>query len=434
MTILPASSSGRFASVLRRASRPDVDFFCAVVIVGLLAGVAGLSTTVVLRFVEHLTYHYAFGSLLEGITGSSPVRRALGPMVGGALAGLGWWLLRRRTDVPPLAGTIADHARIPRRTWSIDALLQVVLVGSGASLGREGAPRQFAAALSDFATTWLRRLSPGDREILLACAAGAGLGAVYAVPLAGALFALRIMLNTWNIRALGAALITSSLAVAIGSLVTHDRPELDWPSAESTYLLSAHALALAPVAFVVGVGFNRIMAAARPASLVRSWTLIPGLAAAGLAIGVCSHWWPELPGNGKSILTVSLASGMTLSAAAVILVLKPLLTALFLRVGGAGGMLTPSLATGAAAGSLLVLAIDAVAGTHLHGPVISLAAAAGVLAVTQGSPIWAAIFVWELARPPIWMLVVFLVTAVGAHGLKTLVLGRRLPLRDHRAG
>lgn len=434
MTILPASFSGRFASVLRRASRPDVDFFCAVVIVGLLAGVAGLSTTVVLRFVEHLTYHYAFGSLLEGITGSSPVRRALGPMVGGALAGLGWWLLRRRTDVPPLAGTIADHARIPRRTWSIDALLQVVLVGSGASLGREGAPRQFAAALSDFATTWLRRLSPGDREILLACAAGAGLGAVYAVPLAGALFALRIMLNTWNIRALGAALITSSLAVAIGSLVTHDRPELDWPSAESTYLLSAHALALAPVAFVVGVAFNRIMAAARPASLVRSWTLIPGLAAAGLAIGICSHWRPELPGNGKSILTVSLASGMTLSAAAVILVLKPLLTALFLRVGGAGGMLTPSLATGAAAGSLLVLAIDAVAGTHLHGPVISLAAAAGVLAVTQGSPIWAAIFVWELARPPIWMLVVFLVTAVGAHGLKTLVLGRRLPLRDHRAG
>lgn len=437
MTILPASFSGRFASVLRRASRPDVDFFCAVVIVGLLAGVAGLSTTVVLRFVEHLTYHYAFGSLLEGITGSSPVRRALGPMVGGALAGLGWWLLRRRTDVPPLTGTIADHARIPRRTWSIGALLQVVLVGSGASLGREGAPRQFAAALSDFATTWLRRLSPGDREILLAGAgagAGAGLGAVYAVPLAGALFALRIMLNTWNIRALGAALITSSLAVAIGSLVTHDRPELDWPSAESTYLLSAHALALAPVAFVVGVAFNRIMAAARPASLVRSWTLIPGLAAAGLAIGIGSHWWPELPGNGKSILTVSLASGMALSAAAVILVLKPLLTALFLRVGGAGGMLTPSLATGAAAGSLLVLAIDAVSGTHLHGPVISLAAAAGVPAVTQGSPIWAAIFVWELARPPIWMLVVFLVTAVGAHGLKTLVLGRRLPLRDHRAG
>lgn len=414
--------------------KSDVDFYCAVVIVGLLAGLAGLATTVVLRSVEHLTYHYTFGSLLDGITDSSPVRRALGPMVGAAAAGLGWWILRRRVEVPPLAGTIARHERVPRLTWSIDAVLQVVLVGSGASLGREGAPRQFAAVLGDFGMGWLKRLSPEDREILLACAAGAGLGAVYAVPLAGALFSSRILLSTWRLRALGAALITSSLAVAVGSAITHDHRELNWPSAESAYLLSAHGLALAPVAFVVGWIFNKIIAAARPARLIRSWVLVPALAAAGLVTGVCSHWWPELPGNGKSVLTVSLASGMTLASAAVILVLKPLLTALFLRAGGAGGLLTPSLATGAAAGTLLVLSLNQLAGTHLHGPVISLGAAAGVLAVTQGSPIWAAIFVWELARPPIWMLLVFSVTAVGAHTLDRIVLGRQRRRLDQRAG
>ena len=406
------------------------------IIVGLLAGVAGLATTVVLRFVEHVTYHYIFGTLLAGVTDSSPVRRAVGPMVGGALAAVGWWILRRRTEVPPLAQTIARHDRIPRLSWSIDAILQVLLVGSGASLGREGAPRQFAAALGDLGTGWLKRLSPRDREILLACAAGAGLGAVYAVPLAGALFAVRIMLNTWHPRALGAAFITSSLAVAIGSAITHDHPELDWPSVESTYLLTAHGLALAPLTLAVGLAFNKIMMAARPASLMRTWVLIPALAGAGLVMGICSHWWPELPGNGRSILTVSLASGMTLSAAAVILVLKPLLTALFLRAGGAGGMLTPSLATGAAAGSLLVLAINWALGTHLRLPAVSLAGAAGVLAVTQGSPIWAAIFVWELARPPIWLLLVFLVPAVGAHALKALVERRGLPALkpDQRAG
>ncbi len=162
--------------------------------------------------------------------------------------------------------------------------------------------------------------------------------------------------------------------------------------------------------------------------------LIPALAAAGLLTGVCSHWWPELPGNGKSVLTVSLASGMTLASAAVILALKPVLTALFLRAGGAGGLLTPSLATGAAAGTLLVLTLNQVAGTHLHGPVISLGAAAGVLAVTQGSPIWAAIFVWELTHPPIWMVLVFAVTAVGAHTLDRIVLGRQHRRMDHRAG
>jgi H+/Cl- antiporter ClcA len=414
----------------------NFDFFCAVVIVGVLAGIAGLSTTFVLRFVQHLTYHYSFGTLLAGVTGSSPVRRVLGPMVGAALAALGWWILRRRAEVPPLAGTIARHERIPRLSWSIDAMLQVVLVGSGASLGREGAPRQFAAALSDLGTGWLKRLSSRDREILLACAAGAGLGAVYAVPLAGALFSARIMLNTWHPRALGAALLTSGLAVAIGSAITRDQPNLDWPIGESTYLLTAHGLLMAPVALAVGLAFNRLMAAARPARQIRTWVLIPALAGAGLVMGICSHWRPELPGNGRSILTVSLASGLTLSAAAAILLLKPLLTALFLRAGGAGGMLTPSLATGAAAGALLVLTINWIAGINLHVPAVSLTGAAGVLAVTQGSPIWAAIFVWELARPPLWLFLVFLLTATGAHGLKALLRGRGVHAQKHdeRAG
>jgi len=408
---------------IRAVARRNIDFFCAVVVVGLLAGIAGVSTTFVLRFVQHMTYHYTLGSFLVGITGASPVRRVLGPMVGGALAGAGWWVLRRRAQVPPLAETIARHARIPRLVWSIDAALQVLLVGSGASLGREGAPRQFAAALGDLATGWLKRLSSRDREILLACAAGAGLGAVYAVPLAGALFSSRIMLNSWHPRVLGSALLTSALAVATGSALTHDQSSLEWPIGESSYLLTAHGLILAPVALVVGLAFNRIMAAARPAALMRTWILVPALAGAGLLMGICSYWWPELPGNGKSVLTVSLASGMTLSAAAAILVLKPLLTALFLRAGGAGGMLTPSLATGAAAGAVLILAINAAFGTHLHVPTVSLCGAAGVLAVTQGSPIWAAIFVWELAHPPIWLLGVFLLTAVGAHGLNVLLAG-----------
>lgn len=406
------------------SDRGNLDFFCAVIIVGLLAGVAGLATTFVLRAVQHATYHYSFGALLAGVAASSPIRRVLGPMVGAALAGLGWWLLRRRAEVPPLAQTIAAGEPVPTLSWSFDALLQVLLVGSGASLGREGAPRQFAAALGDLGTGWLKRLAPRDREVLLACAAGAGLGAVYAVPLAGALFSIRILLTTWHPRAVGAAFLSSGLAVAVGSAITRDQPNLQWPIEESTYLLTAHGLLLAPVALAVGLAFNRLMAVARPARQIRTPLLIPALAGAGLVMGICSHWWPELPGNGRSILTVSLASGMTLVSALAILALKPLLTALFLRAGGAGGLLTPSLATGAAAGAALILTVNWATGTHLHVPAVSLAGAAGVLAVTQGSPIWAAIFVWELARPPLWIFLLFLLTATGAHGLKLLARGR----------
>ena len=420
---MPASPVTYSHAVLRR----NLEFACALVIVGLLAGVAGVSTTLVLRFVEHLTYHYTFGSLLAGITASKPLRRVLGPMAGGALAALGWWILRSRTDVPPLADVIAGGDRVPRLALSIDALLQVLLVGSGASLGREGAPRQFAAALGDFGMRWLNRLPFQDRRILLACAAGAGLGAVYTVPLGGALFTARIVLNTWHPRALGAALITSSLAVAVSSTVTHGRPTLDWPSPRLSYLLIGYIVMLAPLTLAVGSVFNHLMARARSAAIRRSWVLIPAIAGAGLLTGICSHWWPELPGNGRSVLTVTLNSGMTLAAAAAVLTLKPLLTALFLRAGAVGGMLTPSLATGAAAGSLLVLAVNSAVGTVISTPAVSLAGAAGVLAITQRTPFWSAMFVWELARPPLWLLAVFLSAALSSYGLRLLIQGRRVP-------
>ncbi|MEN3321271.1 MAG: hypothetical protein V7643_4673 [Mycobacterium sp.] len=400
-------------------SRRTVEFGCAIVIIGLLAGVAGAATTLLLHAVEHLTYHYTFGTLLTGVGGSSPVRRAIGPMVGGALAGCGWWILRRRTEVPGLTETITSHRAIPRMPMSIDAGLQVLLVGSGASLGREGAPRQLAAALGDFGTTRLA-LTARDREILLACAAGAGLGAVYSVPLGGALFAARILLGTWHPRAVGTALITSSLAVAVASPVTHLEHALTWPDAKLSYLFAFLALAIAPLAVAVGLAFNRVMAIARPTVQFKSWVLIPAIAAAGLLTGICSIWWPELPGNGRSILTVSLNSGLTLGAAAVILLLKPLLTALFLRAGAVGGMLTPALATGAAAGSVTTLVLNHFAGTSIHISAVSLMCAAGVLAITQRAPLFAALFVWELARPPYWLLAVFAIAAYTAHGLQLM--------------
>jgi len=400
--------------------RRNLDFFCAVLIVGLMAGVAGLCTTLLLHYFEHLTYRYTFGSLLQGVAGSSPVRRALGPMVGGALAGLGWWILRPRAEVPPLSTAIRNRDRIRLVPFALDAALQVVVVGSGASLGREVAPRQLAVGLGNFATGWLKRLSSQDRKILLACAAGAGLGAVYAVPLGGTLFSLRIMLKTWHPRAVGAALITSSLAVSVASYATHNQTNLLWPDLHISYRLIAYVLLLTPLTCVVGLAFNRVMTTAHRAALTRSWLLIPAIAGAGLLIGVCSHWWPELPGNGKSILTASLAGGMTLTTAAAVLLLKPVLTAVFLRAGATGGLLTPALATGAAAGTLFVLAINAAAGTHFHVQAVSLAGAAGVLAVTQRTPFWAAIFVWELARPPIWLLLVFLIAALSSYGIGRL--------------
>lgn len=403
--------------------RRDLEFVVAMLAIGLLAGVAGGATIVLLDWFEHLTYHYSFGSLLDGVTGSNPVRRALGPMIGAALAGCGWWLLRKVAAVPTVSQAITRPGPLPRLAMTADAALQNLLVGSGASLGRENAPREFAVALGDLSTARLS-LTDRDRRILLGCAAGAGLAAVYSVPLGGALFALRVALRTWDLRAVGAALVTSSLAVAVSTPVTHDQVELDWPHSQVSYLLTGVAILLAPATVVLGRMFTRLMNAARSRAAGvpgDSWLLIPALAGAGLLVGVCSTRLPELPGNGNSVLAVSVHGGLTLTSAAALLVLKPLLTAIFLRAGGVGGLLTPALATGAAMGALVALAVNAWTPVHLSVPVVSLACAAAVLAITEDAPAWAAVFVWELARPPWWLLVVFIAGAGTA-----ALLNRRL--------
>jgi H+/Cl- antiporter ClcA len=77
-------------------------------------------------------------------------------------------------------------------------------------------------------------------------------------------------------------------------------------------------------------------------------------------------------------------------------------------------------------GSIVALAINSWTEHHVSIPAISLTCAAGVLAITQRAPIWAAIFVWELARPPWWLLIPFVVAAVAAHWLRLLIERRRL--------
>src|ERR1044072_2640150 len=93
-------------------------------------------------------------------------------------------------------------------------------------------------------------------------------------------------------------------------------------------------------------------------------------------------------------------------------------------------MLTPALATGAAMGSVVALAINTWTEHHVSVPAVSLTCAAGVLAITQQAPIWAAIFVWELARRPWWLVGPFLVASIVAHSLATLMGRRRL--RDNQ--
>jgi H+/Cl- antiporter ClcA len=90
----------------------------------------------------------------------------------------------------------------------------VLIVGMGVSLGREGAPKQAGAVMANFFSD-RGRLSDEQRRLLVACGAGAGMGAAYGVPLGGALFALEVMRGMLALRYVLPALFASVIATAV---------------------------------------------------------------------------------------------------------------------------------------------------------------------------------------------------------------------------
>jgi H+/Cl- antiporter ClcA len=405
-------------------------FAAAILVTGVLSGIAGGFTTVVVKAIEHVAYGYTQGPLLTGVKDARVERRLLGPAIGCALAGLGWMLLRRRATVPDLNESIREGRRFAQVPMAVDALLQVLAVGSGASLGREQAPRLFAAASTELLIR-VGSIPPAHRQILLGSAAGAGLAAVYNVPAAGVLFALGMVLRTWRPLAVFVAVATSSIATVTVWPVTHGAPTFLWPDTHFTSKAFLFAISAMPLAALVGTAFNGLMARVKPSAPPKSWTLIPAVGLAGLATGTASIWMPQMPGNGNSIVLESLAGGDTLVAVAVAVVLKPVLTALFIRAGAVGGMLTPALSTGVATGAFVALAVDRLGG-QASVPTLALIGGAAVLGVTQHAPVFAAVFTAELTHPPLEVWAMLLLAAVGAHVLRGAVTTGRSRRRDRR--
>lgn len=113
---------------------------------------------------------------------------------------------------------------MPAGTTTIHALLQIVTVALGSPLGREVAPREMGALGAGMVARKLGLLEDETRT-LIACGAGAGLAAVYNVPLAGALFSLEVMLLSFSWEKTLAAIMTSAIAAWTATLGLGDESQ-----------------------------------------------------------------------------------------------------------------------------------------------------------------------------------------------------------------
>jgi H+/Cl- antiporter ClcA len=374
-------------------------FWVALAITGVAAGVFAALTLLLLFTVQHVAFGYSSGPFEQAVKRSSDLRRLTVLLIAGAFGGSAWYLLRRFTkgEKSEVDDSIwRGDARLSFRRCMGTGIIAEIVTALGASLGREQAPKLMGAASGSVVSGWLG-LTSGQRRVIVACGAGAGLAAVYNVPLGGALFTIEVMLGSTVLPAVLPALVCSFIATltAWAYLPTH-ATYVDIPAYHFTGTIMVCAIVMGPVVGVLASGYIRLIGWVsyhRGSGL----KMIPAMLGAFGALGLIGFAYPQLFGNGKDMAHDALVGQGTLLAFLALFILKPLVTALCLESGAAGGVFTPTLSTGAAFGAFVGLAWSHLWPGSPAGAYAMVGAAAMIGAAMQ-APLAGLVLVLELTR------------------------------------
>ena len=407
----PASSSPPTSPFARVAA--------VTILTGVGAGLGGMLLALLLHAIQHVAYGYSIAhvigteSFLTGVADADPLRRLAVLIVCGIVAGGGWLALYRygRPLVSIRRAVRAADPRMPFVSTTIHALLQIVTVALGSPLGREVAPREIGSLLAG-RLAHRAGLTPDDCRLMVACGAGAGLAAVYNVPLGGAIFVLEVLLGTFELRALIVAVVTSAIAAAVAWLGLGNEHQYTVPAFALSTPLVAWSIVCGPLFGFAAYGFVRLTARAREYA-PKDWRL-PVLALVNFAVtGVLAMRFPQLLGNGKGPASLGFDGTLTIGLAATLLVLKVLIEAGSLRAGAEGGLLTPGLANGALLGVVLGGLWSLVwPGASIGG--CALVGATAFLAASMQMPITAVVLLLEFTRANHDSLVPMLLAVAGS--------------------
>jgi len=360
--------------------------------------VAGSILMELLKLVEHAVWAYHGSSFVTAVTATSAWRH-VATLAGAAIVlGIGVVLLGRLPSSG--GGEVSETLWVREGRMALvpsmgRAVLSIVTVGMGVSLGREAAPQLAGAATASRLADWAA-LPLWQRRLLVASGAGAGMAAVYNVPLGGALFALEVLLGTLALPLVLPALVTSVIATAVAWITLGTHPTYSVPTYATHPSQIAWAALIGPIAGVGAVLW--VKAIQRTNELrPRRWGRFLAPLMIFTALGGLAIPYPLLLGNGLDIVQLASVGGISLGLLAILLVLKPIATAACLGSGSPGGLFTPTLTIG-----VLLGAIAGTAWSHVwpgaHSGSYALIGGAAFLAAAMQGPLSAVVLVLELTR------------------------------------
>jgi CIC family chloride channel protein len=312
-----------------------------------------------------------------------------------------WWAPEARGHgVPEVQYAVRVlGGRIRTRVAFAKAVASAITIGSGGSLGREGAIVQIGSSLGSLLGKTLG-LGAEDVKLLVAAGAAGAIGGTFNAPIGGVLFALEVVLGSFAARSFGLVVVASVSATAVAQSVLGTEPafqlveqfELVSYSELWLYLLLGAVTGVIAILYVRSVygvedGFDR-------------WTapMWVKAATAGLLLGALGTWGSShLFGIGHEGVELAMAGGLATGLMAALIFMKIFATSVTLAGGGSGGIFAPALFIGAMTGGAFGRAADALFPAVTASPgAYALVGAAAVFGAAAHAPMTAIIILFEM--------------------------------------
>lgn len=367
---------------------------------GLLGGFGAVGFRLLIRGFQNISYGPGT-DLLEQASAIPWYWKILIPTLGGCAVGPLIHFFAREAKghgVPEVMEAVAMRSGLIRkRLVVVKSLASAICIGTGGSVGREGPIVQIGSAIgSSFGQ--ILKLSGNRMRNLLGCGAAAGIAATFNAPIAGAIFALEIILGEFEIGTFGPIVLSSVIATVISRAFLGNYPAFIIPKHD---LVSTWEI---PIYLIMGF-FCGLVALLFTKSLYKTEDLWDGFkvpayikpALGGVCIGGLSLLFPQILGVGYESITIALLGKMSWSLLLALVFVKIAATSLTIGSGGSGGIFAPSLFIGAMLGGVFGHIVHALFPTVTASPgAYSLVGMGAVVAGTTHAPITSILILFEM--------------------------------------
>ncbi len=340
----------------------------------------------------------------------SPAWVVLTPALGGFVVGR---LLRAHPEthghgIPQVVRALQREGEgLTAQGGALKILASAMTIGSGGSAGREG-PIVYGGAAIATAVARFLGFSRRDLSTLLACGAGAGIAASFNAPVAGAIFALEIILRDFRLKVFSPIILASVTATLVGRSVLGSASMLRRiPYRMASGWEVVLYLALGVVCGLLAWTFIRLLHRTedffqgRSTFALSRWlgaqSLSVRAALGGALVGALALVNPVVWGTGHHFSNLAAASRLSVWFLLVACAFKLVGTALTIGSGGSGGTFFPATVIGAMAGGAFgTVAHQLLPSVTAPGGAYALVGMAGVVAGTTGGPLTAMMMIYEL--------------------------------------